>query len=251
MQRKEAAVALKRIAREQQLQLEESFASAQRAVLVALNADTPEEREAARAVRKQYVIDQRADRGKIGPIPPPALKQLGVGSAAGREQARETGEQYAVPYVDVSLGVSGGNGTPPPEYSSQRNTPGEVSSSGSFQTPTSAMSSFGNPARGSRSAAVAVSTAEAEVDLLENGVDRVVQLEDSIRLQRLVEEVVLAQRLLAIQAKGQAPVQEAAQRIADERELQMRIANRECKQGRCGEDQQPCTAVAGVTEWRS
>ena len=99
MQRKEAAVAVKRIAQEQQLQLEESFASAQRAALVASNAETPEEREAAWAVRKQYVSDQRADRGQVGPIPPAALKQLEVGSAAGREQAREIGRQYAVPGV--------------------------------------------------------------------------------------------------------------------------------------------------------
>jgi hypothetical protein len=130
--------------------------------------------------------------------------------------------------VDVSLGVSGGNGTPPPEYSSQRNTPEEVSSSGSFQTPTSAASSFGSPARGNRSAGVAaaVSTADAEVDLLENEVDRVVQLEDSIRLQHLVEEGRLAQRLLAIQAGGQARVQEA-QKIADERaSVQIESANR-------------------------
>ena len=97
VQRKEAAVAVRRIAQEQQLQLEESFASAQRAALVASNAETPEEREAAWAVRKQYVSDQRADRGQVGPIPPAALKQLEVGSAAGEEQAREIGRQYAVP----------------------------------------------------------------------------------------------------------------------------------------------------------
>ena len=56
--------------------------------------------------------------------------------------------------------------------------------------------------------------------------DRVVQLEDSIRLQHLVEEDRLAQRLLAIQAEGQARVQEA-QRIADERATaQIESANR-------------------------
>ena len=81
---------MKRIAQEQPLQVEESFASAQRAVLVASNAGTSEEREAAWAVRKQYVIDQRADRGQVGPMPPAALKQLEVGNAAGIDQARET-----------------------------------------------------------------------------------------------------------------------------------------------------------------
>ena len=56
--------------------------------------------------------------------------------------------------------------------------------------------------------------------------DRVVQLEDSIRLQHLVEEDRLAQRLLAIQAEGQARVQ-GAQRIADERaSAQIESANR-------------------------
>jgi hypothetical protein len=74
--------------------------------------------------------------------------------------------------------------------------------------------------------AAAVSTADAEVDLLENEVDRVVQLEDSIRLQHLVEEDRLAQRLLAIQAEGQVRVQEA-QRLADERATaQIESANR-------------------------
>ena len=84
VQRREAAAAVRRIAQEQQLQLEESFASAQRAALVASNAETPEEREAAWAVRKQYVSDQRDDRGQVGPIPPAALKQLEVGSVAGK-----------------------------------------------------------------------------------------------------------------------------------------------------------------------
>ena len=218
VRRMEAAAAVKRIAQEQQLQLEESFASAQRAVLVASEADTPEEREAAWAVRKQYVIDQRADRGQAGPIPPAALKQLEVGTEAGREQGREPSEQYA----------AAGSGTPPPDYSSQRNTPEGVSSSGSFRTPTSAASDFSSPASGNRSAGVAaaVSTADAEVDLLENEVDRVVQLEDSIRQQHLVEEDRLAQRLLAIQAEGQARVQEA-QRLADERaSAQIESANK-------------------------
>jgi hypothetical protein len=50
VQRREAAAAVRRIAQEQQLQLEESFASAQRAALVASNAETPEERERLRGL---------------------------------------------------------------------------------------------------------------------------------------------------------------------------------------------------------
>ena len=85
----------------------------------------------------------------------------------------------------------------------QRNTLGAVSFSESFKTSTSATSSFSSPASGGRSqgVAAAVSTADAEVDLLENEVDRVVQL------QHLVEEDRLAQRLLAIHVEGQARVQ--------------------------------------------
>ena len=68
------------------------------------------------------------------------------------------------------------------------------------------MSSFSSPASGGRSTGIAatVSAADAEVGLLENEVHRVVQLEDSIRMQHLVEEDMLAQRLLAIHVEGQA-----------------------------------------------
>ena len=57
MQREEAAIAMERIAREQQPQLREPFAFAQRVVLVASKANTPEERDVEWAGRKQYVLD--------------------------------------------------------------------------------------------------------------------------------------------------------------------------------------------------
>ena len=70
------------------------------------------------------------------------------------------GEQYAM----------SANGTPPPEYSSQRSTPEAVSFSEPFKKPTSATSSPDSPTSGGRSQGVeaAVSTSDAEVGLLEN-----------------------------------------------------------------------------------
>ena len=91
---------MKRIAQEQPLQVEESFASAQRAVLVASNTGTPEEREAAWAVRKQYVIDQRAERGQVGPMSPAALKQLEVGHC-GRYRSSQRNSMWMCHWILV------------------------------------------------------------------------------------------------------------------------------------------------------
>ena len=78
--------------------------------------------------------------------------------------------------------------------------------------------------------------------------DRVVQLENSIRLQHLVEEDRLAQRLLAIQDEGQARVQEA-QKIADERaSAQTESANREAEERINSHAQQLQDSLSGDSE---